>query len=384
MSIDPISLSQQLIRCPSVTPDNAGALEVLEAALQPMGFVCERKLFEGDGGEPTDNLYARWGKQGDNLCFAGHVDVVPPGDLSLWDVDPFAAEIRDGTLIGRGTVDMKPAIAAWVAAISRVLEAYPTLPGSLSLLITGDEEGDAVNGTRKMLESLRSRNEMLSACVVGEPTNPERLGDMIKIGRRGSITARLTVHGTQGHVAYPHLAHNPVTDLIRIVHEFTSVTLDEGTEYFQPSNLEVTTIDVGNKADNVIPASASATCNIRFNDRHTSDGLKEILHGLCKKVTDRYELSFRVSGESFLTQPGQLSDVVAQAVEQVTGRAPDLSTTGGTSDARFIKDACPVVECGLINQTAHKVNESVAVEDIERLTQIYRCVIEKYFNLNAN
>ncbi|UEM20059.1 succinyl-diaminopimelate desuccinylase [Skermanella mucosa] len=378
-ALDPVALTQALVRCPSVTPADAGALDVLQGVLEPLGFVCHRLRFEEQGTAPVDNLYARLGTAGRNLCFAGHTDVVPPGDPAAWAADPFAGAIVDGKLYGRGASDMKAAVAAFAAAVARRLGRAGPPPGSISLLITGDEEGPAVNGTRKVLDWLAEKGEVLDACIVGEPTNPNTLGEMIKVGRRGSITGYLTVHGTQGHVAYPHLADNPLPRLVRMLAALTAEPLDRGNAHFQPSTLAITTIDVGNPADNVIPAKGSASFNIRFNDEHTSDTLKDWIRRTCDSVGGDYDLKFRVSGESFLTPPGRLSDLVADAVERVTGRRPELSTTGGTSDARFIRSHCPVVEFGIVGQTMHKVDEHVAVADVERLTAIYEAVIDGFF-----
>ncbi len=389
---DPIALSQALIRCPSVTPEDAGALGVLSDTLEDIGFECHRLRFQDVDTPDVDNLYARLGDGGLNFCFAGHTDVVPVGEAADWSHDPFSGEVSDGMLHGRGAADMKSAIAAFTAAVARLVDRHGApgswaAPGSISLLVTGDEEGPAVNGTRKVLAWLADRGEQLDACIVGEPTNPDALGDMIKIGRRGSTTGALTVRGTQGHVAYPHLADNPVHHLVRMLAALTAEPLDDGTDYFPPSSLQITTVDVGNPATNVIPGKASATFNIRFNDLHTSDGLdawvRETFDRLLDGHSAGYDLSFRVTGEAFLTPPGPLSDAIAHAVEAVTGRTPELSTTGGTSDARFIKDFCPVAEFGLVGQTMHKVDERVATADIEQLTEIYLAILETYFNLSA-
>ncbi|MBO6784614.1 MAG: succinyl-diaminopimelate desuccinylase [Alphaproteobacteria bacterium] len=389
---DPIALSQALIRCPSVTPDDAGALGVLSDALESLGFDCHRLRFEAPDTPDVDNLYARLGDAGPNFCFAGHTDVVPVGDTADWTRDPFSGEVSDGMLHGRGAADMKSAVAAFTAAVAQLVERHGApgswdTPGSISLLITGDEEGPAINGTRKVLEWLADRGEQLDACIVGEPTNPDTLGDMIKIGRRGSTTGDVVVRGTQGHTAYPHLADNPVHHLVRMLAALTADPLDEGTEHFPPSTLQVTTVDVGNPANNVIPGKVSATFNIRFNDLHSSDSLERWVRTTFDAALEgssaRYELSFRVTGEAFLTPPGPLSDAVAGAVEKVTGRTPELSTTGGTSDARFIKDFCPVAEFGLVGQTMHKVDERVATSDIEQLTEIYLAILETYFGLSA-
>ncbi|MBL6958166.1 MAG: succinyl-diaminopimelate desuccinylase [Rhodospirillales bacterium] len=379
-TLDPLDLSRALIRCPSVTPDDAGALDVLQEALQGLGFDCTRLPFSEDGTADVDNLYARLGSGGPNFCFAGHTDVVPVGDRDAWTVDPFGAQLREGRLYGRGAADMKCAIACFTAAVSEFLSARgEDFGGSISLLITGDEEGPAVNGTVKMLRWLQDQGQSLDVCLVGEPTNPENLGEMIKIGRRGSMNAFITVTGTQGHTAYPHLADNPVPRLLAMLAEIGKAPLDDGTEHFQPSNLEITTIDVGNPATNVIPNQARATFNIRFNDRHTGASLSQYLKTCCQSVGGDYDLRTEISGEAFLTPPGPLSGIIADAARDVTGRSPELSTTGGTSDARFIKDVCPVAEFGLTNATAHKVDENSAVDDIRDLAVIYRRVLEGYF-----
>ncbi len=387
-AVEPVALAQALIRCASVTPVDAGALTVLREALEPLGFECHVMTFSEPGADDVTNLYARLGTKAPNFCFAGHTDVVPTGDTGNWDRDPFAGDIVDGALFGRGAADMKSAIAAFVGAVARYCEAHGapsnwTHPGSISLLITGDEEGPAINGTRKVLDWLAERNETIDACVVGEPTNPAELGDMIKIGRRGSMVGTLTVHGTQGHTAYPHLADNPVHRLLDMLRALTAKPLDKGSDHFQPSTLQISTVDVGNPATNVIPASATARFNIRFNDHHTSTSLTEWLHTTFSSAlgdgTARYDLDIHVTGESFLTPPGPLSDLLVSAVEEVTGRTPELSTTGGTSDARFIKNHCPVAEFGLVGQTMHQANENVACADIETLSEIYRVILEKYF-----
>lgn len=370
---DPVPLLRDLIRCPSVTPEDAGALDVLAAALERLGFRCHRLRFSQAGTPDVENLYARLGDEGTNFCFAGHTDVVPVGDRAAWTHDPFGAEIDGGRLYGRGAVDMKGAIAAFVAATARCLaEGRPC--GSVSLLITGDEEGPAINGTPKLLEWLAARGERLDSCLVGEPTSADRLGDMMKIGRRGSLNGRLTAFGVQGHVAYPQQADNPVHRLVRMLADLIETPLDEGTEQFQPSSLQVTSVDVGNPTVNLIPAKATANFNIRFNDRHSGASLERDLRARLAAFGP-HELAVRVSGEAFLTPPGPLTDLVAAAVEQVCGRRPEFSTSGGTSDARFIKNACPVVEFGLVNATAHKVNEHVTLDDLERLTEVYRTIL---------
>ncbi|RAU23450.1 succinyl-diaminopimelate desuccinylase [Paramagnetospirillum kuznetsovii] len=363
----PLDLAQSLIRCASVTPEDAGALDVLAEALGRLGFVCHDIRFD-TGGPEIRNLYARLGDRGPNFCFAGHTDVVPPG--KGWTVEPFGGAVIGDKLFGRGAADMKGAIACFVAAVARRLdEGKPQ--GSISLLITGDEEGPAVDGTVKVLEWLKARGETIDSCVVGEPTNPRRLGEMMKIGRRGSLNCRLTVFGTQGHSAYPHLADNPIPRLLDILSRLTASPLDEGNDHFQATTLALTTVDVGNPATNVIPAEARAGFNIRFNDMHSGAALEGWIRQVVADAGGEVEIKVEVSGESFLTPPGALSQRLADAITAVTGLTPELSTTGGTSDARFIKNHCPVVEFGLVGQSMHKSDEHVAVADLEALTQIY-------------
>lgn len=382
--IDPVALAQALIRHPSVTPADAGALATLAQALEPHGFRCHALRFAEPGTADVDNLYARWGTNGRNFCFAGHTDVVPPGDLGAWSTDPFAGTIRDGLLIGRGAADMKGGIAAFAAAASRFLAARgPDFDGSISLLITGDEEGVSINGTAKMLTWLEQHGERLDACVVGEPTNAAQLGDMIKIGRRGSLNAVLTVHGTAGHTAYPHLADNPAHRLVAMLADLTSAPMDQGTEHFQASTLQISTIDIGNPATNVIPGQASARFNIRFNDRWSSASVEAWLRERLSVHGGRWDLAIRVSGESFLTPPGALAQLIADAAEAETGRRPELSTSGGTSDARFICRVCPVAEFGLVGRTMHKVDEATPLDDLGQLTRIYAGVLERYFEVRT-
>ena len=383
-TVNALDLAQALIRRPSVTPDDAGALDVLQQALEGLGFRCRRLPFGGDGSPTIDNLYARYGTGAPNFCFAGHTDVVPVGDGQAWTADPFAGTVRDGRLIGRGASDMKGAIAAFVAAVAEHLKARGgAVPGSISLVITGDEEWPALHGTRKVLDWMRDSGETIDHCLVGEPTNPSELGDMVKIGRRGSLNATVTVHGTQGHVAYPHLADNPVPKLVQLLAQLLAHPLDEGTEHFQPSRLEITSIDVGNPATNVIPATASARFNIRFNPLHSADSLERWLRdttdAVMAETNGRAELDLHVTGEAFLTKPGDFTTLVADAVETVTGRRPELSTSGGTSDARFIKDVCPVAEFGLLSETMHKVDESVPVDALDTLARIYARILDGYF-----
>ncbi|MFI4973781.1 MAG: succinyl-diaminopimelate desuccinylase [Caulobacterales bacterium] len=374
---DPIALSQALIRRPSVTPADAGAMDLVEQALKQLGFSCRRMRF----GE-IENLYARRGDARPNLCFAGHTDVVPVGDAAAWRQGPFEGAIVDGLLYGRGAADMKSAIAAFIAAAAGALDAGEA-KGSLSLLITGDEEGDATHGTKAVVEALAAEGEPIDHCLVGEPSSGAELGDMIKIGRRGSINASITVHGVQGHVAYPQRAANPVPVLIRLLATLQARRLDEGFTGFQPSNLEVTTIDVGNPATNVIPAAASARLNIRFNPNHTGAALRAWIEAEAARAGEgfsgRVESRFQISGEAFLTEPGPFVDLVAGTVAEVTGRTPELSTTGGTSDARFIRSLCPVVEFGLVGATMHSVDERAPVAEIRQLTDIYRMLIRRYF-----
>ncbi len=374
---DPLPLAQDLIRCRSVTPADDGVLGILEAVLTELGFLTWRVPFSTPDTATVDNLYARWGMEGRNFCFAGHTDVVPPGQG--WTVDPFAGTVIDGRLFGRGAVDMKGAIACFVAAVARILMRDGCLPGSVSLLVTGDEEGPSINGTAKVLAWLRDNEESLDACLVGEPTNSVRLGDMIKIGRRGSLNAHLRVFGVQGHAAYPHLADNPIDRLLDMLLALRQSSLDGGSVHFEPSTLTLIGVDVGNPATNVIPAAAEATFNIRFNDLHSGNSIERWIRSRCDAGKGAYALSCTVSGEPFLTIPGPLTEVIRAAVQAVTGGVPALSTAGGTSDARFIKDACPVVEFGLVGQTMHKTDESVLLADLEALTEIYQRVLEGYF-----
>jgi len=372
--IDALALAQALIRCPSVTPAEGGALDALQAILEPMGFACHRLKFED-----VDNLYARRGTAPPHFCFAGHTDVVPVGDAKGWSFAPFGGEIYAGAIYGRGAADMKGAIACFIAAVSRYLDRKGDPKGSISLMITGDEEGAAVNGTVKMVEWLRSRGEAIDACIVGEPTNPQRMGDMIKIGRRGSMSGWLTVTGTQGHTAYPHLADNPLPRLIRMLSLIAEHELDKGTDHFQPSNLQLTSIDVGNAATNVIPASALAAFNIRFNDLHTGESLTDWLRKTFDSVGGAYDLKLQISGEAFLTQPGKITELLAGAIERTVGKRPELSTTGGTSDARFIRALCPVAEFGLLSQTMHKTDECASLADLDTLTNVYEAVLDGFF-----
>ncbi len=377
--LDPVELTADLVRCASVTPAEAGALQHLQAILSAAGFECIRVDRGG-----VANLFARWGPRGHarSFGFNGHTDVVPAGDAAAWSVDPFGAQIRDGHLWGRGATDMKSGVAAFAAAaVDFVTETPPD--GAVILAITGDEEGDAIDGTSALLDWMAQNGEAMSVCLVGEPTCPERLGDMIKIGRRGSMTAYFTATGIQGHAAYPHRARNPVPAVARLIDRLSRDVLDEGTEHFDPSTLAATTIDTGNSANNVIPATCRATVNIRFNDAHDSLSLTQWLRSEADAVASQtgvsIDMTVKVSGESFLTPPGALSDLVSSVVRQETGVTPELSTSGGTSDARFVKDHCPVVEFGLVGQTMHQVDERVEVAQIEALKRIYRRILERYF-----
>ncbi|WP_417449864.1 succinyl-diaminopimelate desuccinylase [Kordiimonas sp.] len=377
LTLDPVSLSQHLIRRESVTPDNGDSLDFLAGVLTTLGFKCHKLVFEEEGTDPVPNLYARFGKKGPNVCFAGHTDVVPVGAADQWTVAPFAAEVRDGQLYGRGAADMKSAIAAFVAAAERFLSGRTKKPkGSISFLITGDEEGMAINGTRKVLDWLTERGEKIHMCIVGEPTNPTEMGQMIKIGRRGSLHGVIKVKGAQGHVAYPHLARNPIPDLVKLLASLDG-PLDAGNAQFQPSNLEIINVDVGNESHNVIPAEAKARFNVRFNNEFTPESLKAELGRRMDSAGVAYEVDWWLSGDSFLTPEGDLSDALGAAVEKRLGVKPELSTTGGTSDARFIKNMCPVVEFGLVGATMHKVDEHVAVADIQALTDIYTDVLDR-------
>jgi succinyl-diaminopimelate desuccinylase len=380
---DPVEIAQALIRCPSVTPQEGGALSYLQALLEPAGFICHRLTMREPGTPDVENLYARLGTGGPHLCFAGHTDVVPVGDAAAWTRPPFAGDIMDGVLYGRGAVDMKGGIACFVAAALGFVRESGGLPrGSLSFLITGDEEGTGINGTPKVLEWMREKGEAPDACLVGEPTSSKAVGDEVKIGRRGSVTVELTVHGKQGHAAYGHLAENPVPKLARMIDRLSATPLDAGTERFQPSSVEATVVAVPNTASNVIPAWARAAFSIRYNDLHTRAGIEAWVRGRCdavaKELQARFTLAFAGTHEVFVTDPGPLAEAVCGAVEAVTGRAPALTTNGGASDASFIRGLCPVVELGLLNATAHQVDERVPVADLATLTAIYRRLIEGY------
>ena len=378
MQISELKLAKDLIRKPSITPKDAGAINLLAKYLRSIGFNCKIINFGN-----IKNLYAKLGKSSPNFCYAGHTDVVPPGNIKNWTTNPFKPIVRNNKLIGRGANDMKASIACFVAAVSRFKNENKNFKGSISLLITGDEEGIAVNGTKRLIKYLKRKREKINFCIVGEPTNPNKLGEMIKIGRRGSLTGRLTIIGSQGHVAYPHRANNPSNTLIKILKKIKDLKLDKGTKNFQPSNLEVTKINIDNHADNVIPGSAEAVFNIRFNDKHSSSSLKNKLNKIFKAVTkankSRFKITYEVSGEAFLTKPNKTTYMVQNIVKKVTGLKPKLSTSGGTSDARFIKNIAPCLEFGLVGKTMHKIDESVSVSDLKKLTKIYKNILVSYF-----
>ena len=378
MQISELKLAKDLIRKPSITPKDAGAINLLAKNLRSIGFNCKIINFKN-----IKNLYAKLGKSSPNFCYAGHTDVVPPGNIKNWTTNPFKPIVRNNKLIGRGANDMKASIACFVAAVSRFKNENKNFKGSISLLITGDEEGIAVNGTKRLIKYLKRKREKINFCIVGEPTNPNKLGEMIKIGRRGSLTGRLTIIGSQGHVAYPHRANNPSSTLIKILKKIKDLKLDKGTKNFQPSNLEVTKINIDNHADNVIPGSAEAVFNIRFNDKHSSSSLKSKLNKIFKSVTkankSRFKITYEVSGEAFLTKPNKTTYMVQNIVKKVTGLKPKLSTSGGTSDARFIKNIAPCLEFGLVGKTMHKIDESVSVSDLKKLTKIYENILVSYF-----
>lgn len=378
---DPVSIAQSLIRCRSVTPAEGGALRFLEQLFKDAGFEARRVTFEAPGMPPVENLFAKTGSGAPHLAFAGHTDVVPPGDETRWKHGAFSGEVKDGVLHGRGAVDMKGGIAAFAAAaLSYAAANKGKLKGTISFLITGDEEGPGVNGTVKLLAWAKDRGEVFDHCIVGEPTSVSSLGDTVKIGRRGSLSGTLTVAGKAGHVAYPHNADNPIRALVAILNKLQE-PLDDGSWHFDRSNFEVVSVDVGNAAFNVIPGEAKAKFNVRFNDRHTPQSLKELLKSRAREAAPAAQVKFdwEPASDSFITQPGPFVDLVAGAIADVTGRKPALTTGGGTSDARFVKDYCPVVDFGLVGQTMHQIDEQVPVADLQQLTAIYRRVLERYF-----
>ena len=376
---NPIELTKTLINCRSVTPENDGAIEQVSYWLEEIGFKSEILNFEEEGTASIKNLWSKMGSKGPTICFAGHTDVVPTGNIDEWSSDPFDANEVNDKIIGRGAADMKGSIASFISATSRFVKEHPDFPGSIGFIITGDEEGCAINGTKKILTWMKSNNISFDDCLVGEPTNPNSLGEMIKIGRRGSVNGVITVKGVQGHVAYPHLADNPIPKLIKILENLINKKLDDGTEHFQPSNIEITSIDIGNTATNVIPKEASANFNIRYNDIFDREKIEEEVQNRIRSLNYDYSIKFEHSGDSFLTSPGKLTKNLSKIIEDQTGNTPELSTSGGTSDARFIKDYGNVVEFGLIGATMHKVDESASIKDIKNLTEIYYQLLKKYF-----
>ena len=381
-NINELKLAKDLIKFPSITPKDAGAINFLSKQLRSLGFNCKILEFKDKKSKPIKNLYARLGKKSPNLCYAGHTDVVPPGNIEDWTVNPFKPSIKKNHLIGRGANDMKSSIACFVSAVSKFLKKGE-FNGSISFLITGDEEGFAINGTKKVVEYLKKRKEKIDFCIVGEPTNPNKLGEMIKIGRRGSLSGKIEISGVQGHVAYPHLSNNPINALVSICKKLKQKKLDKGNKNFQPSNLEFTAINVNNKAHNVIPARATAQFNIRYNNFHNANSLKKkinlIVKNICKSNKCNFKIQFIANGDSFLTKPEKTIFMAKKIIQKVTKITPKFSTTGGTSDARFIRKIAPCLEFGLVNKTMHKVDECVSLKDLKKLTQIYQSILEDYF-----
>ncbi len=382
-SIDELKLAKELISFPSITPKDAGAINFLSKRLRSLGFRCKILEFKDKKSKPIKNLYARFGTKQPNLCYAGHTDVVPPGNTKDWTVNPFRPTVRKNHLIGRGANDMKSSIACFVSAVNKFLKSNPKFNGSISFLITGDEEGYAINGTKKVVEYLKRKKEKINFCIVGEPTNPNKLGEMIKIGRRGSLTGKIEILGTQGHVAYPQLLNNPINTLVSICKKLKEKKLDNGNKNFQPSNLEFTGIYVDNRAHNVIPAKAKAQFNIRYNNYHTAKSLKQkinsIIRNLCKKSKCKFKVKYLANGDSFLTKPNKTIYMARKIIKKITNINPKFSTTGGTSDARFIKKISPCLEFGLVNKTMHKVDECVSIADLRKLTNIYKNILIEYF-----
>ena len=380
--VNPIELTSELIQCKSITPKSEGSLDIIISYLEPLGFNCERIDF-GEGIEKVENLYARFGTMEPNIAFAGHVDVVPTGDINNWSINPFGGEVKEGKVWGRGAADMKSGIAAFIAAVSDFLKDNKNLKdfGSISFIITSDEEGKAINGTKKVVDWLKAKSETISGCIVGEPTNVSRMGDTLKIGRRGSFTGSLTVTGIQGHVGYPHLAENPINSLLKMLEPFSKIYLDEGTKDFQPSSIMITSIDVNNDASNVIPGEVKAKFNIRFNTLHSASSLKAMLEKQFSTVTSNYKFDFFCNAEPFLTNDDFLKTTLQKAIQKVVNINPEKSTSGGTSDARFISKICPVIEFGLVGKTMHKIDENVEVNDIINLTKIYNQFLFNYFGV---
>ena len=382
-NINELQLAKELIKFPTVTPVDAGIMKFLEKKLKTLGFKTKVLEFREKDSKPVKNIYARLGNKGPNFCYAGHLDVVPAGNLKDWTVNPFKPSVKKGYLIGRGANDMKSSIAAFVSAVSNFVANKRDFNGSISLLITGDEEGVAINGTKKVVEYLKKKKEKIDFCLVGEPTNPNKLGEMIKIGRRGSMTGRLSIIGIQGHVAYPNRANNPSTALVQILKELKEIKFDNGTKDFQPTNLEITKINIDNFADNVIPGLANAKFNIRFNNKHSSNSIKKkiskIIKNISKKNKSRFKIDYSVSGEAFLTKPNNTTYMIQDIIKKITKIKPKLSTTGGTSDARFIRKIAPCLEFGLVGKTMHKVDEAVSLSDLKKLTLIYSTILKNYF-----
>ena len=382
-NIDEIKLSKELIRFPSITPIDAGAIKFLSKKLKSLGFKCQILEFKDKKSPPIKNLYARLGNKQPNICYAGHTDVVPPGNYKDWTTNPFNPIIKNNKLIGRGANDMKSSIACFISAVSKYLKNNKKINGSISFLITGDEEGAAINGTKKVVDYLKRKKEKINFCIVGEPTNPKKLGEMIKIGRRGSLSGNLEIFGTQGHVAYPHLSNNPINSLLTICEKLKKNKLDKGTKNFQPSNLEFTGIDVNNKAHNVIPSSVKSQFNIRYNNLHTSKSLKKrintVIKSVCKKNKCVFKVSYDVSGNAFITNPEKTIFMAKKIIKKITKINPVFSTTGGTSDARFIRKISPCLEFGLVNKSMHKVDECVSISDLKKLTKIYHDILVQYF-----
>ena len=381
--LNELQLAKELIKFPSITPTDAGVMKFLEKKLKKLGFKTKILEFNEKNFKSVKNLYARLGTKGPNFCYAGHLDVVPPGNIRDWTINPFRPSVKKGHLIGRGANDMKSSIASFISAVSKFLSENKNFNGSISLLITGDEEGDAINGTKKVVEYLKKKKEKINFCLVGEPTNPNKLGEMIKIGRRGSLTGKLQVFGLQGHVAYPHRANNPSTIMINILKKLKEIRFDKGTKNFQPTNLEVTKINIENKADNIIPAMAEAAFNIRFNNKHSSISIKKKLNKIFSKMTkinkSKYKIEYKVSGEAFLTKPNKTTFMIQNIIKKITRIKPKLSTTGGTSDLRFIRKISPGLEFGLVGKTMHKVDEAVSLKDLKNLTKIYQNILQNYF-----
>jgi len=382
-SINELQLAKELIKFATVTPVDAGIMKFLEKKLKTLGFKTKILEFKEKGTKPVKNLYARLGSKSPNFCYAGHLDVVPPGNLKDWTVNPFKPSIKKGHLIGRGANDMKSSIASFISAVSIFISNNKKFNGSISLLITGDEEGVAINGTKKVVDYLKKKKEKINFCLVGEPTNPNKLGEMIKIGRRGSMNGRLSIIGIQGHVAYPQRANNPSTTLVQILKKLKEIKFDKGTKDFQPTNLEITKINVDNFADNVIPGLANAAFNIRFNNKHSSSSIKKKINQIIKKVSkknnSKSKIDYRVSGEAFLTTPNNTTFMIQDIIKKITKIKPQLSTTGGTSDARFIRKIAPCLEFGLVGKTMHKVDEAVSLSDLKKLTLIYSSILKNYF-----